>query len=59
MNKVKIKFDKNKNVYLNVNNGEWITKHWSNTTEIERILIRALQPESNTGIISDKITFEE
>lgn len=59
MNKVEIKFDKNKNVYLRVNHGEWITKHWEDLTEYERILMRSLQPESDTEIVSDKMPFEE
>ena len=59
MNKVEIKFDENKNVYLRANYGEWLVKHWSDLTEYERILIRSLQPESDTGIVSDKMPFEE
>ena len=59
MNKVEIKFDVNKNVYLRVNYGEWIVKHWNDLTEYERILIRSLQPESDTEIESGKIPFEE
>lgn len=59
MNKVEIKFDKGKNVYLRVNHGEWIIKHWEDLTEYERILMRSLQPESGIEIVSDKIPFEE
>lgn len=59
MNKVEIKFDKDKNVYLRVNHGEWIIKHWEDLTEYERILMRSLQPESGIEIVSDKIPFEE
>ena len=59
MNKVEIKFDKDKNVYLRVNHGEWIIKHQEDLTEYERILMRSLQPESGVYIISDKIPFEE
>ena len=59
MNKVEIKFDKDKNVYLRVNHGEWIIKHWEDLTEYERILMRSLQPESGVEIVSDKIPFEE
>ena len=59
MNKVEIKFDKDKNVYLRVNHGEWIIKHWEDLTEYERILMSSLQPESGIEIVSDKIPFEE
>ena len=59
MNKVEIKFDKDKNVYLRVNHGEWIVKRWEDLTEYERILMRSLQPESGIEIVSDKIPFEE
>lgn len=59
MNKVEIKFDKDKNVYLRVNHGEWIIKRWEDLTEYERILMRSLQPESGIEIVSDKIPFEE
>ena len=59
MNKVEIKFDKDKNVYLRVNHGEWIIKHWEDLTEYERILMRSLQPESGVEIVSEKIPFEE
>ena len=58
MNKLEIKFDENKNVYLRVNYGEWIIKHWNDLTEYERILIRSLQPKSDTEIVSDKIPFK-
>lgn len=59
MNKVEIKFDENKNVYLRVNHGEWLVKQWNELTVYERILIRSLQPENDTCIVSDKIPFEE
>ena len=59
MNKVEIKFDESKNVYLRVNYGEWIVKCWNDLTEYERILIRSLQPESNTDIVTEEIPFEE
>lgn len=58
MNKIEIRFDENKNVYLRVNYSEWIVKQWDDLTEYERILIRSLQPESNTGIVSYKMPFE-
>lgn len=59
MNKVEIKFDESKNIYLRVNHGEWIVKNWSETTIYERILIRSLQPESDSSIVSDKMPFDE
>jgi hypothetical protein len=58
MNTVEIKFDESKNIYLRVNHGEWLVKNWDETTAYERILIRSLQPESNSNIVSDKIQFE-
>lgn len=59
MNTVEIRFDENGNVYLRVNYGEWSVKHWRDLTEYERVLIRSLQPESDTVIVSHKMTFED
>lgn len=59
MNKVEIKFDESKNIYLRVNHGEWLVKNWSETTAYERILIRSLQPDADSDITSDLIPFED
>jgi len=59
MNIVEIEFDENQNVYLRVNHGEWIVKNWSDLTEYERILIRSLQPDSDTEIVSVKMPFKK
>ena len=57
MNNVKIRFNE-ENVYVSVNNGEWLVENWTQMSPITRILIRSVSGNYITNIDCEEIPFE-